>query len=409
MNTDSKSVTQRLFFLLGLVSTWQIVQIAGFAASTVVTVLTAGYLLLTREFVFPKDRILLVLLLTTCLTAVVSLFSDIPIAYKKTALTGAVQWGLLFVLCAYMLQETHGHTTGWFFRGFDWSCRVQLIWCGAQMLLYYGAEIELNDLVFAKVLGFSGETGQYRGGVLACTGLHWHAANLIPVLLYTFFRHRSLLVKVLCVVIVYFTKNATAMIAVGFSAALELFLYVRAVRKHENRKLSRCDIAVIVALIALSPLILSKLWEMARYLALRFWQIQNPTPGHESSAVHVNYYRNLPEILSRIPGILCLLGSGIGTSGHWYTRFYGQYPDMVWVAESDLVDGVLSKGILGAVLQYGFILHIAICAAKQKQWEIASFLAVLLVSGFAYGNQFLWVQLLELMLYCRLRRQQVSQ
>jgi hypothetical protein len=307
-----------------------------------------------------------------------------------------------------MLLEPEDQAVGGFVRGFDWSCRVQLIWCALQMALYYGAGIELNDLVFAKVLGFSGETGQYRGGVLSCTGLHWHAANLIPVLLYTFFRHRSLFMKALCAVIVYFTKNATAVIALGLSVAVELVLYVRSVRKHTNRKLSGLDIAVVVALVALSPLILSKLWEMARYLMLRFWQIQNPTPGNESSAVHVNYYRNLPEILSRIPGIMCLLGSGIGTSGHWFTRFYGQYPDMVWVVESDLVDGVLSKGIVGVALQYGLIVYTAFLAAKKKQWNTAMFLAVLMVSGFAYGNQFLWVQLLELMLYCRLRRQEVS-
>lgn len=72
-----------LLFLLGLFSTLQILQVGGFALSTWLTVLTAGYLLLTQGFSFRKDWLLLTTFLCIGITFAVSMLSDIPGAYKK--------------------------------------------------------------------------------------------------------------------------------------------------------------------------------------------------------------------------------------------------------------------------------------------------------------------------------------
>ena len=53
---------ETLLFLLGLVSTWQILEFAGFSLSTLLTLLTLGYLILTRGMDFRKDPLLLLLI-----------------------------------------------------------------------------------------------------------------------------------------------------------------------------------------------------------------------------------------------------------------------------------------------------------------------------------------------------------
>lgn len=394
-----------LLFLLGLFSTMQILQVGGFAISTWLTVLTVGYLVITQGFTFRKDWILILYLACTLVTFLVSMVSSIPAGYKKASLMGTLQWLLIFILCIYMRRESTDTDTASFFRGFDWSCKIQFIWCAIQMLAYYALNLDINAKLFGEILHTNNETSQYRDGVLACTGLHWHAANLTPLLIYAYFRFRHIFVKLLCLLVVYLTKSATAIIAIGFVVGLDLLIFC----KHSfinNGCSIRRKIAVYIMLGILfaalvSPILVPKVWEMLEYLLLRLSQIQNPTVGNESSAVHFNYYRHLPHILSNIPITEVLFGGGLDTSGYRFTYFFGQYAQSIWTVESDFVNEILNRGILGAILVYAFLVKIIIRMRRTKQTHFAAFILALIVCGFLYDNQFLWVQLLCFMLYCR--------
>lgn len=398
-------IDETLLFLLGLFSTMQILQFAGFPFSTWLTVLTVGYFFLTRGFSFRRDWLLLATLISMIVTMGISLVSDIPGAYKKVAITGLLQWILIFLLCFYMRREETDCSVSVFLRGFDWSCRIQLAWCILQMGLYYVLKLDINTKLFGELLHMNNETSQYRDGVLACTGLHWHAANLIPILLYTYFRHRNIFIKGLCLVIVYLTKNATALIA--FVAALGLdFLSFSKRTLSDNRcaisrKITVYAVLGAFVLLLVSPILLPKVWEMAEYLFLRIYQIWNPSYGNESSTVHFNYYRHLPHILKNIPIQEALFGSGLNTSGHRFTQFFGQYAESIWTVESDFVNGILNKGIFGILLQYGFLFVLFFRSRKNGHKEIGRFILVLILCGFIYDNQFIWVLLLEYLLYCR--------
>lgn len=399
------SPKELLLFLLGLFSTWQILQVAGLALSTWITVITTVYLLLTQGLYFRKDWLLLSMLASALLTFAVSMISDIPSGYKKPALMGILQWALIFIACCYMRKEQTASAVNSFMKGFDWSCRIQLFWCLLQMVAYYGLKLDINNRIFGDLLHTNSETSQYRNGVLACTGLHWHAANLIPVLIYTYFRHRNVFIKALCFVIVYFTKNATSMLAIGFSLVLDLLIFAKHTLCDQHCGIPK-KIAVYIMLgaggfLCLSPILLPKLWEVISYLLLRLYEIQNPTLGHESSTVHFNYYRHLPHILQNIPFHEMLFGSGLNTSGHRFTQFFGQYADSIWTVESDFVNGILNKGVFGIILQYGFLLRLIYRLRKTGHTNLSCFIFVLIISGFIYDNQFIWVLLLEYMLYCQ--------
>ena len=118
--------------------------------------------------------------------------------------------------------------------------------------------------------------------------------------------------------------------------------------------------------------------------------------------MHLSYYTLLPKILTGIPLIEVIFGSGVGTSGYRFTQFNGQYPDKIWTVESDFTNILLSTGLVGLLLHFAFLVLLTRRLARQGETGWICILWVLAVCGFVYSNQFLWVFLVELMLYCTL-------
>lgn len=155
--------------------------------------------------------------------------------------------------------------------------------------------------------------------------------------------------------------------------------------------------------IAALPMLVPKFMEMVSYLGTRIYQIWNPTEGNESSAVHFSYYQLLPEILTNIPILNVLFGSGMGTSGYRFTQFNGQYPGQIWIVESDFTDMLLSRGIVGWFLHYYFIVKTACKLLKNNYTKEMLYLLVLTICGIVYNNQFLWVIILEFAMYSQVK------
>ena len=65
-----------------------------------------------------------------------------------------------------------------FLTGFRLSCHVQIFWCLLQLALFNTIGLDINRTLFSG----AALSSHYRGGTLVCTGLHWHAANMIPFL-----------------------------------------------------------------------------------------------------------------------------------------------------------------------------------------------------------------------------------
>ena len=392
---------ETLLFFLGLVSTWQILEFAGFSLSTLMTLLTLGYLILTRGMDFRKDPLLLLLIPACVITTGVSLFAQLPAGYTKAAITGFVQRLAVLLTCLYACRDDRKGGDA-FFEGFTLSCYVQLGWCIAQLLLYKVASVDLNQLLFSNL----GQTSHYRGGTLVCTGLHWHAANLIPILVFVYFHRPSLVTKGLSILVALGSKKATGIIAVILCLGMDAVLFVwRTLADRQcsiPRRIAAWLVAALCLLLVASPVLLPKVRSVLDYLLLRLYQAKNPSLGNESSAVHLSYYTLLPLILTNIPLHEVIFGSGIGTSGWRFTQFNGQYPDKIWTVESDFTNILLSLGIVGLLLHIALFVLLIRRLAKEKQTGWICTLLVLVICGIAYSNQFLWVLLVELMLYCTL-------
>ena len=393
---------ETLLFLLGLVSTWQILEFAGFSLSTWLTFLTLGYLVITRGLDFRKDWLLLSMLFTCLVTTAVSFGANLPNGYVKAAISGFAQRLAVLLTCLYACRDDRKGGEA-FLDGFRISCHVQLGWCLAQLALFKVAQIDLNSALFSALE----QTSHYRGGTLVCTGLHWHAANLIPILVFEYFYRPNWLKKGLSILVALASKNATGIIAVLLCIGVDVLLFLWHTLTDRQcsvpKKIAAWIMAAVSVALLLAPVVFPKVWEIIEYLLLRLYQAKNPSLGNESSAVHLSYYTLLPRILTNIPLHEVIFGSGIGTSGYRFTQFNGQYPDKIWTVESDFTNILLSTGLVGLLLQLAFLILLTCRLTKEKESGWICVLWVLAICGFVYSNQFLWVFLVELMLYCTLR------
>ena len=252
------AVGDGLYFLLGLVSTMQILALFGFSLSTVVTGLVIVYAAaewyFNRSFSFEYKWIILLLAVFDLITTVVALLSGTLLdGYTKRAITSFIQIALiLLVVGIRRTEERVPNHTDWFFRGFDLSCKIQLVWCFLQLVLFKLFEVDLNSVVF----GYSAETSQYRNGDLACTGLHWHAANMMPVLVYLYFSVKKHWWKLPVLFIAYETHSATILIAAFGCVGLDILCngkqWFFAFKESKWWREKKCrTIAIVAAAVAL--------------------------------------------------------------------------------------------------------------------------------------------------------------
>lgn len=409
LGVRTSRLDELILFALGLFSSWQIVQIAGFALFTPLLLAVMLYFVLSRKPVFRRDRVLWAMLIFYTVTTILSPLQDIKSGYKSAAIMAYAQWIAAVVICQYASQSEKMDGTKSFLKGFDWSCYVQLGWCLMQLLLYKGLGLDLNRVLFVEILGMEGTVSHYRDGALVPSGLHWHAANMVPILVFTFFRHKNLFVKLVCVAVAYFTKQATAMIAIMMCVGFELLVVAKRMLFDHQGKMKRNNaiigLAVMGACVLFGGIAWPKIESMIVYLMTRMFNALNFNMDDLSSATHLSYYTMIPYIYERIPVSQMLFGTGMNTSGHYFSQFFRQYTDQIWVLESDFANELLSTGIFGAIAHYVFILVTVWRMHKNDKEERQSWaLLVLILSGIFYNNQFNWVLLAELMLYADARK-----
>ena len=114
-----------------------------------------------------------------------------------------------------------------------------------------------------------------------------------------------------------------------------------------------------------------------------------------STMAHMSYYTSLPEIYSHFSILEKLFGWGIGRSGNVFTEYYGLYKTIGdWSIESDPMNFLYSLGIIGMFLFYLFLI-ITIVKGSKIDKKATAFIAILLVCGFFYAVQYIWVVMVE--------------
>lgn len=396
-------VDDRLYYAIGLFSTMQIISVFNISLFVFISYIVLIYMLANRRCIKLFDNSIIIYSIIICMSTGInvgcSVLSD---GYSIRTITSMLN--MLILIFIYILASRENLKN--FVDGFEMSCKVQLFWCVVQIICIKFLNFDINNFVFNRLLSMTDNVTQSREGELVCTGLHWHAANLIPIVIYLYCFSKSFFMKGLSAIVVLFTQNTTALITLGVCVVMDVLIIGRKIVKSRIKKISIKNLVIVLGCTILVVLTINRVLpyaiEKIEKVIYRFSALTGNLKGGEddvgiSSLTHLNYYRLLPEIILQNGPINAIIGYGVECSGFIYSQMYGQYIEIIWVIESDIVNTILNIGIIGFVVHYWLFMRLFLVMKREKKYWM--FVLAILVGGITYNIQFNWLLFLMLALY----------
>lgn len=398
-------ILSNILFLLGLVSSIQLLSIGGITVYNILLVISAIAVLFSERMRL-NDKWIFIVFLSSIVTLVLSqTFVDLTGDFRRSAFTSGGTF--LLVLSIYGCINGSEKILKSYINGFDLTCKLSIMWCYLQVLFYEFFTIDLNDLIFKQILGVEGNVSDITNGSLIPTGFYCHRGYMIPILIYSYFRTQKISLKILVILMAFMTKSAAVSIGMIACVFFEvLFRFFKVVKDNKVKQKTIIVIGVSLIVVIAGLIIFSQ--QVGDTLSNLVFRVTSASKdiGDNSSTTHYYYYKNFGNVVSNLNVFEFLFGTGFGTSGLQYTLMNGQYANLgSWVVESDLINIFINQGIVGFSLWlYALIRIIALCFKKHKYYENAVFIVILLGVGVMYNIQFGWFLMVELCIYGLLKK-----
>ena len=418
MKSRYSAIDEKLFFLLGVLSTMQVLSVCGITLFTLILYITFIYILLSsRRFIIADKMVVIYLLFIGVSVSSSIIFSSVSSGYASRVIKTFINISIM--LLVYLLSSNNSMRCKKFLQGFVLSCKVQLYYCLIQIVCINFLNIDINNLIFTRMFNMTTYQTQQKNGRIVCTGLHWHSANLIPILLYLYLFSKSWLTKALCILVAFVSQNTTAIITLGFCIIIDISVKLIKYLKQRNKRIDSKKVLItligVVIMCVMAERIMPYVIEKISGLIYRFTALSGDLKGGEgdvgiSSLTHLNYYRNMFKIMYESSPINIILGYGLDSSGYIYSIVFKQYENVVWVIESDIVNIAINIGIVGFIIYYWLVVRIMILAIKKRMsYKYVVLVLAVIMGGITYNIQFTWVLLLELVIYSIMKAEQFNE
>ena len=302
---------------------------------------------------------------------------------------------LIFYLFATNLKEKTIKTFfKWLYIGFF----IQLIWATFQFIIYYIWGTDINSLFFYNIYQKMNSSIYIKNGLFGTTGLAWHPANLIPIVIVTYFNAKNFYLKSGIVLVGIATSNSTMLIGILFCVFFDIFNAVKS-KKYSKIKTSFILSIIVVILITI---IFSIQTNFISSISSRFEFLFNRVllklyDGGSTNA-HMRYYTSIFDIIRSSSAFQILFGYGEGCSGYTMTKLFKQFENLgAWSVECDIINILWNRGIVGFICFYGWLIKILKNGKKINAKYVYSLLTIILC-GIFYNIQFDWVIIFEIML-----------
>ena len=395
-----------LVCLMMIVSSMVVLQLSGRTAFLFLQILFCGIMLINRKsvsfFTYPAVNLIFIELLICAVSACIG---DMRYSYKKAAVVMTIYALILYFAAAYLhsMMQKDRKTLPAFVRGIRIMCLVQLAWIPLQFVLYKGFHIDINKKIFVETLHLLENASFIRSWVYYPSGLTWHSAVLAPALVLAFVLFKNPYIRALILVDALICGNSTTLIGVVLCAALCFLIWIpsdtRGLRFKQTTLISLLLIAVVGTVVLIKFNMLESLINSVTYLYQRLFG----NTGDASTEAHIGYYLDYFKIIKTSSPMQILFGYGEGCSGYPITVMYNRYTELGnWSIESDIVNLLVSRGILGFVLYYYFLFYIAFAGFRRDPRYFAVMFPVL-VQGLGYNIQWDYVFFIELVMYMTLK------
>lgn len=393
-----KNLYSLLLFIDGIFSTFQIIQVAGTTVFSELMLISVVYLLVKDKNISIKKndgfvwKYIILISISELMIFTIKLRNSSE--WKNSSLKKYIIL-VLVMLFFYVIEKNYETRVRAFVKGLHVSCLIQVFWCYLQFILEKWRDIDINQMFFS--------VSQYNlTGQKVITGLHVNAGILAPTIIFLVFYDRRWWVKLLSILI-FFIAGTSTMLICGCTV---IVLYgVHHLSLHHKRSISKknfIEIALIVILVILGIIVLSssqkdifeRILDMFESMGDRIGTIKDKQFTDGSTFVHTRYYTSLFTIMSSLGIMNILFGFGIGCAGVPFVEIFNQYPQLIYVPESDIMAYIYDVGIIGFVAFYILFIMI-IKKGKKIDWHYMAFMIVILVGGVFYGMQLNWVILFE--------------
>ena len=399
---------EKSIFIIVFFSTFMLVQFGIFDLFWCLQVVFfLAHTIITRKLRITRDRTIISLYCIWVLSTLLCFVSDIPLSYKKNSIIAIVFLvPTFFTVSFYERYIRSERFVAYIKKALALTCTVQVIVCIAQFLLYNGAHIDLNQLVFRDILHMVENPSQYKLGVFHPSGMCWHSAFMAPIVIIAFVVCDSYFVKTLAVVDAVICNNATAMIGIGVCLGLTgMFSIVDFLKRASKTVRKRTFIAISLIVVAIIPILFCT--NIVPVVYDKIVDIYGRATGAVydggSANAHIRYFTAYPNVVKNSSIIQFLFGYGTGNSGYTMSNLYGQYVDLKsWVVETDVMNQIYSNGIIGFILYYSFLLYIAIKGYKLNRKYFILKISIIL-AGITYNIQFDWVLFMEFLLFLTIK------
>lgn len=335
------------------------------------------------------------------ISSLVSIYNIWGESWKRAAIFNVFLYTMYAVLCCFQGMFSKKSIIA-FREGLKISIGIQVVWATIQYILWKGYRVDINTIFFTDILSMVDQASQFKFGELNISGLAWHPINMAPTLILGYCLLNKWYMKVIVIISALFTNNSTVLI--GITACLILDLYFNFYRKKIVLKRSTViaffSIVFIISLIVYKTDIVEKIFSSFTYLSGR---ITGNFDDGGSADAHIRYYTSIPQVIGMSSAYQILFGYGEGTSGYTMGVLFNQYTNLKsWVVESDFVNILINKGIIGFVVFYYWLFKIAI---KGKKIDNRYFICIfsMVICGTTYNVQFDWVLIVEIIMSLSIR------
>lgn len=390
-----------LSYLLALFSTMQIISVFGVTVFNWLLMLFAVisvFKIIGNKLLKTNIGIIPVVLAAAISTLGGVIGNYLPDNYRAEGIKQFI-WLLCICLVFFYLNsaDMKAKKVSAYIAGFKLSCEIQIIWCVLQIISYYGFHQVLNEITF---------NGIFHAGVeftesSAVCGLHWHRANLTPILVSYFFINSNIYIRILLFAIAVLSGSTTSQLLIALCFLIVFVQYARR-RKFKTRQI----IAGIIVLVGIGYLTATGVVSsIIGKVVIKFANItDNDYLAGAASKVHVRYYTVLPYIFSRLEPFSVIFGTGLNSSGYAFQKFINQYVNYgVWTIECDVAGILIERGILGFILFYRMLFRMSKVFLKAKN-KMAIIMILIIIGGITYNIQFTWLLLFELVAYVKLKK-----
>ncbi len=400
-NYKYTAVDYLIFFMLAT-SSLLVFQVKGQELLMLVQTMFCLFMLVYYKKVFFIKNILINAVFLSVLLAMISaLINNVRESYTKTAVYMMIVLVPVYFAAGYLNHYLQNHVEKWNIirNALKLMCLIQMIWVALQFFLFKIYEIDLNQVLFVDKLHIIDNASFYKGGIeYMPTGFCWHPIIMAPVLVLAYFLFNSIVIKAFAILEGLFIGNSTVLIVVMLCFAIDCVYIVYCSVK--SGRVSKFLIIGVFSVLVLALLVLSftrvpeLIWQKVSFVIQRIVGESDDL----STMAHVRYYTSYWKVLEFSSLNQIFFGYGEGCSGYTMSYLYNQYSSLkCWAVETDIMNIIYSRGIVGFLTFLGFLAQIVVKGWKVDYRYVAITICFLL-AGITYNIQFSWVLFLELLM-----------